>query len=359
MNTLALKPLSIACAMACAAALPLAAQADVKVETLTHIDDVTGLSNHDSDTTDYFQGTKKREENLRKFTGSVLGAWQKFRGEDKGSMDIDIYDVAANKHWNVDPQKKVYNVDAIYDPNQPSKAPPEGGRTQQQQKQEQDKDVKVTKNEFTVKDTGKSKNVNGFDAHEYLITWDYQTLNTKTNETSRSLMTTDTWTSTDGKLVKARDAERAYDKAYAELMHMPAPATSDDASAFGVGSNSHIEVNGEDMKEAVAKLRIIKGLPVFTDIRWEAAGADSNGKSSSDADAESAKDSGKTLDSALGSLFGHKSDDSDKDKNKDQKAQGTPGMTTLFSSHMEVKAVDTAAVDAAQFQVPEGYKLDD
>ena len=157
---------------------PLAAQADVKIETLTHLNDITGISNHDSDTTDYFQGDKKREENLRKFTGSVMGAWQKFRGEDKGSMDIDIYDVSANKHWNLDPQKKVYSVEAIYDPNQPSKAPPQGGSTQQQQKQDQD--VKVTKNEFTVKDTGQTKTINGFDTHEYLVTWDVETVDTKT-----------------------------------------------------------------------------------------------------------------------------------------------------------------------------------
>src|SRR5882724_5090533 len=134
---------------------PLAAQADVKIETLTHLNEVTGLANHDSDTTDYIHGDKKREENLRKFTGSVLGAWQKFKGEDKGSMDIDIFDVPANKHYNVDPQKKVYSVESIYDPNQPTKAPPQGGTAQQQQ----DKDVKVTKNEFTVKDTGQTKNI--------------------------------------------------------------------------------------------------------------------------------------------------------------------------------------------------------
>src|SRR5690242_2202900 len=59
-----MKPLSIACGLIFAAALPLTAQADVKVETLTHTNEVTGLSNRDSDTTDYFQGNKKREENL-------------------------------------------------------------------------------------------------------------------------------------------------------------------------------------------------------------------------------------------------------------------------------------------------------
>jgi hypothetical protein len=354
MKTLALKPLSIACALAFAAATP-SAWADVKIETLTHTNEVTGVTNHDSDTTDYIQGTKKREENQRKFTGSVLGAWQKMKGEDKGSMDIDIYDVSANKHWNVDPQKKVYNVDAIYDPNQPNKAPPQGGSTrQQQQKDQQDQDEKVTKNEFTVKDTGKTQTINGFDTREYLITWDYETQNTKTGETSKDLMTTDTWTSTDGKLAKAREAELAYDKAYAALMHVPVPASDADASVYGL-VDGNVEINGQDMKSAVDKLRTIKGLPVSTDIRWEVAGADKDGKATNDSDA--GKDSGKTLDSALGSLFGHKSDDSSSAKKDD--SQGTPGMTTLFSSHVEVKAVDTSAVDAAQFAVPSDYKLDD
>lgn len=336
---------------------PLVAQADVKIETLSHLDEVTGIANHDSDTTDYFQGDKKREENQRKFTGSVLGAWQKFRGEDKGSMDIDIYDVSANKHWNVDPQKKVYSVESIYDPNQPSNAPPEGGTTQHQdkQQQQQDQDVKVTKNEFTVKDTGQTKNINGFDTHEYLVTWDVETLNTKTGEKGRDLMTTDTWTSTDGKLAKAREAEAAYDKDYRKLMHQPEPNASAVYNVYGL-DEGHVQVEGQDMdmKSVYEKLRTIKGLPVSMDVRWEVGGSDKDGKPTNDSNA--GKDSGKTLDSALGSLFGHKSDDSSSQPPPQQ--TGTPGLTTIFSSHYEVKAVDTGAVDAAQFQTPSDYKLD-
>lgn len=344
---------AVASAVTCLLLAPLAAQADVKIETLTHLNEVTGLANHDSDTTDYFQGDKKREENLRKFTGSVLGAWQKFRGEDKGSMDIDIFDVAANKHTNMDPQKKTYSVESIYDPNQPSKAPPEGGTTREQERQQQDKETKITKNEFTVKDTGQSKSINGFDTHEYLVTWDVETLNTKTGEKGRDLMTTDTWTSTDPKLAKARDAEAAYDKAYRKLMHEPEPDTNAAYGMYGLGAG-HIEVEGKDMQSAIEKLKAIKGLPVSTDVRWEVGGTDKDGKQTNDSDA--GKDSSKSLDSALGSLFGgKKSDDSDSQK-KDQ--AGTPGLTTIFSSHYEVKAVDTSTIDAAQFQTPSDYKLD-
>ena len=330
---------------------PLAARADVTVETLTHIDEVTGIANHDSDTTDYFQGTNKREENLRKFTGSVLGAWQKLKGEDKGSMDIDIYVIDTNKHYNVDPQKKVYSVESIYDPNQATHAPPQGGTMQpQQQQQQQDPNVKVTKNEFTVKDTGQSKNINGFDTHEYLITWDIETVNTKTNETSKNLMTTDTWTSTDGKLVKARDAEMAYGKAYMQLMHIQQP-TPDEVGMYGLGSG-RMEVNGQEMKSALEKLKAIKGLPVSTDIRWEISGTDANGKPTTGDD--SSGQPRPSLDSALGGLFGHKPDSS---QNQNQ-SQGTPGMMKIFSSHIEVKSIDTGDVDKAKFEVPGDYKAD-
>ncbi|HLW74982.1 MAG TPA: hypothetical protein VKT74_07935 [Gammaproteobacteria bacterium] len=327
---------------------PFAAQADVKVETLTHINEVTGITAHDSDTTDYFQGTKKREENLRKFTGSVLGAWQKFRGEDKGSMDIDIYLVDTNKHYDLDPQKKTYSEDAIYDPNQATKAPPEGGTTQPQ-KQQQDQDVKVTKNELTVKDTGKTQTINGFDTHEYVITWDYETENTKNGDTSKNLMTTDTWTSSDPRLPKAREAEMAYNKAYLQLMHIQMP--EDEGKMYGFGGGT-LTVNGQDEKAFFEKLRSIKGMPVSTDVTWEVGGTSAKG-GTTNTGAQQARPQ-QNLDSALGSLFGQKQPDNSQQNQK----QGTPGMTTIFSSHIEIKAIDTSPVDSSMFEVPSDYKTD-
>ena len=333
---------------------PVAAQADVKIETLTHYSDVTGIAAHDSDTTDYIQGDKKREENLRKFTGSVLGAWQKFRGEDKGSLGVDIYLVGENKHFDVDPAKKTYSEDKIYDPAQPKEPPSGGADTHPQPQQQQDNDTKVTKNELTVKDTGNTKNLNGFDAHEYLISWDFETVNTKNGNKGKSLMTTDLWTSTDSKLAKARAEEAAYEKAYLKLMQIQMPMRADDEKLFGFGSGT-IVINGQQEKDFFAKLHSIKGLPVSTDVTWEAGGTDANGKNTN---SDSSQQSGQpqTLDSALGSVFGgSKSDDS---KNPPAK-KADDGMTTLFSSHIEVKSVDTSAVDASQFQVPSDYKVDD
>ncbi|HEV2112438.1 MAG TPA: hypothetical protein VGT99_13855 [Gammaproteobacteria bacterium] len=324
--------------------LPCAAQADVTISQLTHFDEVTGIASHDTTSTDYIQGDKKREENLRKFTGSVLGAWQKFRGEDNGALDIDIYIVGDNKHYDLDPKKKTYSEDAIYDPQQQAKG---GNRNQQAGGQQQkDSDTKITKNELTVKATGEKKNINGFDTTEYLVTWDVETENTKTGEKGKSLMTTDLWNSTDAKLAKAHEEEAAYAKAYLKLMQ--APYDMDEMKAYGFGTMS---INSADSKQFFDKLSTIKGYPVSTDVKWETASTGAKG-AASNSNAQQAHP--QTLDSALGSLLGgnKKSDDS-------QKPAATPGMTMLFSSHIEIKSVDTGAVAASQFEVPADYKKED
>lgn len=331
------------------ALLPCAAQADATIQTVTHFDEVTGITSHDSTTTDYIQGNKKREENLRKFTGSVLGAWQKFRNEDNGSLDVDIYLVGDNKHYDLDPNKKTYNEDAIYDPQQATKQQNSKEAAQQQQQQDKENDTKVTKNEFTVKATGQTKNINGFDTTEYVVTWDVETENTKTGDKGKDLMTTDLWNSTDSKLAKAHAEEAVYAQAYLKLMQMP--SSPEEMKQYGFGQGG-ITINGADQKKFFDKLHTIKGYPVSMDVRWETASTGANGAATGGS-AQQAHP--QTLDSALGSIFGgqKKSDDSDK------KAAGTPGMTTIFHSNIEVKSVDTSAIAASQFEVPGDYKKDD
>ncbi|HEV7164676.1 MAG: hypothetical protein ACHQAZ_06610 [Gammaproteobacteria bacterium] len=340
--------------LASLALLPCAAQADATIQTLTHFDELTGIASHDSTTTDYIQGNKKREENLRKFTGSVLGAWQKFRNEDNGALDVDIYRVGDNKHYDLDPKKKTYNEDAIYDPQQAPKQQNSKEAAQQQQEQDKENDTKVTKNEFTVKATGRTKDINGFDTTEYVVTWDVETENTKTGEKGKSLMTTDTWNSTDARLAKAHAEEAAYAHAYLKLMQIP--SNPDDLKLYGFGQGS-VSINGEDQKKFFDKLHTIKGYPVSMDVRWESAGSgdkESDKDSSSNDDAQQAHP--QTLDSALGSIFGGKSKSDDSDK---KVSTGTPGMNTIFHSNIEVKSVDTSAIAASQFEVPGDYKKGD
>lgn len=323
-----------------AALLPSAAQADVTIQRITHFSEVTGITAHDSTTTDYIHGDKKREENTRKFTGAVLGAWQHFRHEDKGALSVDIYDVGANRHYELDTSEKTYSEEPIYTPPQPREhRASEGGSGSDSEAQEKDSDTRVTKNEFTVKATGKKKNINGFDTAEYLITWDLETENTKTGEKSKSLMTTDMWTASDRRLAKAHAEEAAYNEAYRKLMHEPANA--DELRRFGFGT---VSLNSANPREFFDKLKTIKGYPVSTDVTWEVSG-------SGQKDQGKQEQPGESLDNAIGSLFGSHS-------KEPSKAGKLDGMTTVFSSHVEIKSVDTGTVSKALFEVPADYKTD-
>ncbi|HET7174505.1 MAG TPA: hypothetical protein VFK21_00705 [Gammaproteobacteria bacterium] len=320
--------------------LPLGAQADVKIERVTHFGGFLGMGANDTTSTDYLQGLKKRDESTVKFTGSVLGALQRFKHGDKGSQNINIMRVDQNLLYSLDPDDKTYTQQALNAPAKQGK--PQSGQTNGQQ---QDNDTKITKNEFTVKATGEKKTINGFDTSEYLITWDLETENTKTGEKGKSLMTTDLWTADDSKLGKARDEELAYAKAYLKLLNEPTNPDELKLYGFGVGPGS---VTASDSKAFFDKLRTIKGFPVSVDVTWKAndTGQQNGGQSGGNQQA-SPQDLSKTL----GSLFGSKKDD-------DSSAKSSDGMTVIFTSHTEIKSVDTGSLDSSLFEVPTDYKKD-
>jgi hypothetical protein len=336
--------------LGCFVLLPVTAQADVTVHKMVLFEEgLTGITSHTTDETDYIQGDKKREDDLRKFTGSVLGSWQRFRGENNGSASVDIYLVGQNQHYDMDPSKKTYSLSAIYDPQQPEN----GDHPEKQGQQQPDKsDTKVTKNVVTVKETGQKKNINGFDTVEYLITWEVDTQNTKTGETGKDLMTADLWNTTDSRLAKAAEEEASYSKAYLKLKRIPV-THSGDAYQFGL-DGLNVSIDSADSKEFTDKLHTIKGHNVLADVRWEMSGADANGKQTNTANND-VQSSSQSLDSALGSLLGSKPSSSDSNNSK---PAGTPGMTTIFHSNIEVKSVDLGSIAASQFAPPADYQKD-
>jgi hypothetical protein len=176
------------------------------------------------------------------------------------------------------------------------------------------------------------------------VTWDVETENTKTGEKGKSLMTTDLWNSMDPALAKAHAEEVAYDSAYLKLMHVP--SDSGEIQQYGFGT---MHLNGEDQKKFFDKLHTIKGYPVSTDVTWQTASTDANGKPKADTKDEQPHES---VDSAIGSLFGAHS------KQDDSKKTNSNGMTTIFSSHIEIKSVRTGALDKTLFVVPKDYKTD-
>ncbi|MGH8278924.1 MAG: hypothetical protein ACRETQ_05095, partial [Gammaproteobacteria bacterium] len=212
------------------------ARADVKVQTVTHFSGFAGMGASDMHSVEYFQGDKKRSETSLKFTGAVMGSLQKWMTHnDQGSQFITIYRVGENRMFVLEPGKKTYRESPIYTPPQAEKhaeSPSSGASDTSKSGQDDAEEVRVVKSELKIQDTGKTQVINSFNTHEYLLTWDLETENVKTNERGRSLLTTELWNSEDARFTAARNEEQLYNRAYAKLFKVAMP--TDMAKQFGL-----------------------------------------------------------------------------------------------------------------------------
>ena len=343
--------LAASCSAAVLAGVTLPAWADATIQRFTHFGGVLGMGANDTTSVQYLQGDKMRVESNTKFTGAVLGGLQNLMGGSKGTNTVEIMRVDENKRIKLDTDKKTYMEGPIYTPPKPESGEKGGSGG------EKDNDTKVTKNELTVKETGAKKDINGFATREYLVTWEVDTENTKTGEKGESLMTTDMWNTEDAKLASVRDQEVAYSRAMLKLMHLP--ASPEEAKQYGFGTVQLSYVTNEDTKKFLDKLKTIKGYPVSLDVTWQAQGSANQGgtsdSGSSDADKQAAAK--QNLSNALGSLFGGSKSGSS--SSSGSSAGSDNGMATLFTSHTELKSVDTASLKGDLFSVPDGYKKED
>jgi hypothetical protein len=321
--------LKTAVAACLCAAAGEAAWADATIQRFTHFGGVLGMGASDIVSTEYLQGLKLRNESNLKFTGAVLGGLQKLMGGAQGSNSVEILRVDENKRYHLDPDKKTYQESALYTPPEPEKHT-EG---------EKQDDTKVTKNVLTVTDTHQTKRINGFDTHEYQVTWLVDTENTKTGEKGESLMTTDLWNSDDAKLKSLREQELAYGKAMLKLMHVA--FTPEQAKQYGFGQVQLEYLNPADTRKFLDKLGSIQGYPVSLDVTWKAKGSAAPGAATHTDGSNSDQDAS----NVLGAIMGNAA--------KEQTDAG--GMTTIFSSHTELKSVDTASLKGDLFSVPDGY----
>jgi len=333
-------------------------RADVKIQSLTHFGGIVGMGASNITDTSYLQAHKKRSESNTQFTGAVLGTVQKWMSHgDEGGNSVTIYRIDENRKFILDNGKKTYQEQPIYTPSQPSQeAKPFASPNNSGEQKEND--VRVVKNEFKVQDTGKSQTINGFQTHEYLVTWDLETENIKTHEHARSLMTTELWNSEDERFIAVRKEQAAYDQAYAQLLHMPMP--SDMAKRYGllqinVSAKGRGQLTDKDMKVFADKLSKIKGFPVVTDVKWE-AGCISNCAQDQQTPPQGQQSSDNS--GGLGSLLGSLMSKNSAQNPQSGQQKSTDGLTTIFQSHSEVQSIDTGSQPASLFEVPAGYAKD-
>lgn len=281
----------------------------------------------------------------------MLGALQKWMAHGpQGSGDITIYRVDQNTQIELHPDKRTYSERPIYTPRPPGEArsTPSGGAASAPHRQQSD--VRVVKSELKVRDTGKTRVINGFNTRNYEVIWNVETENLKIHEHSRSLMTTELWNSDDPRFQQLRREEHAYSQAYLRLLHLPEVYGSADSRQLGLDRMPF--ASEQSQKELFGKLQQIKGYPVVTDVTW-AGGCISSCGADNQPQPQTQQSSAPS--SGLGGMLSRLLAKTAEKQAQNPPQQNTDGLSVIFTSHTELKSLDTGSLSGSVFEVPAGY----
>ncbi len=326
-----------------------AALADVTVERFVKSSGIKGFGASESTDVDKFSGLRKRSVSSGKMTGAIGSFFSKVAG---GMESDSITDIGKDAIWRLDHKKKTYTESKI---TLPKEAREEPANRQEEAKEEKSK-VRVVKSEISVKETGESKKINGFDCVRYVITWLVETENTETKERSKNVMTTDLWNTPETKETKAlQQEEMEFNRAY--LKKLGIDISSEDSQKLGLsvaaglfgGDNKSMEKNLKELKEQMAK---VKGFSIANSVKWESQSE--GGAQPAAAQAEQSNKSGGTdLAKGIGSFLGGLA----KKTNTGGENKGSSGGGVLFESYSEIKRIDAFSIPASEYEVPASYKL--
>lgn len=337
-------PTGVVCALALAI-LTGPAWADAVIERFSRSDGFAGLGAFEQTSLTVTSPTAQREEGKMKFTGPVLGAFQRMAGMGD---TVRITRLDRDLVWGLDSEKKTYTEQPLTARGERERAAP----GQRPKDKSEPSDVVVTKNEFKVEKTGARKTINGFPCEEYLATWLVETRNTKTGETGKSVMTNRSWTTPETAEIRAAQAvELAYSQTY--LKKLGLEMSPHEARQFLAGLTG---LSDQDQQIALARVSAemakIQGFPIITQVEWNVEG--SGGTTGAPAGSAGRDPSMSEVMGQLGKLFGGGGKGSGGESSPGGRA-GQERSPSLFTFYTEVKSIRTTPGDPTRFEVPAGY----
>lgn len=338
--------------------------ADVTVERFTQSSGFGGVGANEATSITKISGLKKREKINMKLTGS-LG---KFVTKMGGPMETDtIIDINKDAAWTMDHKKKTYTENKISIEMEKIKNQPS---THEEAKREKPK-VKIIRNEFSVKETGEKKIINGFNCKKYLLTWLVETEDLETKEHAKNIMTSELWNTELTKELNAlQKEEMEFNQAY--LKKLGIEMSPQEAQKFGLGMMSGFlgadeKATEENMKKLTKELSKIKGYTIATNIKWEHESDSMKKQREEPAKEEEVEEQEEesedvNISQGIGGLLGGVAKKAAEKKVKEEKkkkgAEKNKGKeNVVFESYTEIKKISTSKIQESEFTVPAGYKL--
>ncbi len=316
-----------------------------------------GLDNQS--TTHYLKGDCKRTDH---YMGSEL-------------TTTEIVCLDRDQIINIDHKKKTYTVITFEQlREQVAKAMQEAKQRRAQVSQTQPppppSDVKVQP-KITVKDTGESKIINGFNAKRFLMSFQIEAQDEKTKNQSDLGMDGDVWMTKD---ISGWEEERAFNIKYAQKMASPELVEQMKTAMAGLQDPRM----GQGLAAMQANVDKMDGVPVLSVLSMKMSGTvppdSQQPPPKQDTQKSQSKDTQTTvpqlptnLGKVLGGLggFGHKKKKEETQtqtqENSPVETSTTPSGTTTATANLmqmttELKSLSRAGLDTMLFEIPRGYK---
>jgi hypothetical protein len=313
--------------------------ADVRADEKTHVE-FAGMMGRMMN----MFGGKAAKEGLTS-TVAVKGDRKATLNETSGQ----IIDLAEEKVYDLDLKKKNYRVTTFAElrrkMEEARQKASERASKEEGKQPEPDKNQKQMEIDFSVKNTGEKKTINGFDTHQVVMTITAREKGKKLEESGGMVLTSDMWLAPK---IAAMKEVAEFDARYAKALYGSMIAGVS-AEQMGMALAMY-----PAMKDAIAKMNVeggkIDGTAILTTTTTEAV-------KSAEQMAQEAKQSESQDDpkaSAAGGISGALGGFAKKAMKK--KTEGEPqARSTIFTSTHEVLKVATE-VAASDVAVPAGFK---
>jgi len=330
------------------------------MQSMTKMMGFFGAKGLDSQTTThYLKGECKRTDH--------------FTGTDLTTSEIVCLD--RDQIINIDHKKKTYTVVTFEQlREQMAKAMETAKQRRAQMGQPQapqpPSDVKVQP-KITVKDTGESKLINGFNAKRFLMSFQLEAQDQKTQNQGEMGMDGDIWMTKD---ISGWEEERAFNVRYAQKMASPELVEQMKTMMAGVQDPRM----GQGVSAMQANIDKMDGVPVLTVMSMKVSGTAPPDSQQSPPKQDTQKPqsndtqtSGSPLPTNLGQVLGGLGGFGRKKKKEETQSQpkenssvetkNTPSGTTTATANLmqmttELKSLSKTGLDAILFEIPRGYK---
>jgi hypothetical protein len=268
-----------------------------------------------------------------------------------GPQTAHIVDLNAETVTEVDFKKKTYSVTTFA---QLAEMMRQLDTSMKDQKGHGVKDMTVT---ATVKKTGQTRTIGGFDTHEVILTVDMQGTDEKTGEKAVAMeMVSDMWLAS--QIPGYQEVRDFYRRMAQKVNWVP---------SMGMMSQ---QGSSKGMAEMVKEMSKLDGVPVLQLMKMGGAGQQVSAEETQNSQQQAEKEkpsSGGTLGRLAGGSLGRfggfgrkKQQEQEQEQEQPSKASnsqgGSAGAPTLMEMRTELSDFSTGPVDPSKFEVPAGFK---